>query len=158
MFIIGASLFIVAVFSGCAETKPPTATEVEVFNAYITFFNEKVEDPEYSPTKFMKPQPEGHPSRSDYEHAQATSHTKITKDYLEKVDKSQLPVFQEWKAMSSDNFVQKFDTSLSELFDNVPSENVLKQKYDELTDAQKIAFRKATLNAVHSSIKSAISV
>jgi hypothetical protein len=154
MFIIGSFLFIVAVFSGCAETTPPSATEVEVFNAYVTLFNDKVSDPEYAASKFMKPR--GHPTTSEYEQADAAAHTKITKDYLEKVDKSQLPVFQEWKAMSGDNFAHKFDTSVGELIDNIPSENVLKQKYDHLTDAQKIDFRKGTLHAIHSSIKSAI--
>jgi hypothetical protein len=154
MFIIGASLFIVAVFSGCAETKPPTATEVEVFNAYVTFFSEKVNDPLYAASGSS----EGLSMSESIRAAMVASYTKITKAYLESADKSQLPVFREWKGLSADEFAHKFDTTLSELLEKLGTSNEFKQQYEKFPTSQKAGFRKVNLQALHASIESAISV
>jgi hypothetical protein len=134
----------VLLFVGCGETPPPAPTELKVFTAYFTFFNEKTYDPEYAPIKFVSPST---PSQE----ARGKSHVKITEAYLAKVDKSEIPVFQEWKRMKADAFSSKFGSAVGGIIEGPAAE-----QYSKLSDTKKADFRKQILQEMHAAVTSAV--
>lgn len=146
--------------SGCSGSKPST-TEEKVFKAFMAFSEEKGNDPAFMEKAIRTFNLElgktgaPPPSKTKMLEAGVKGNARVIEAYLAKADKSEVPIFKNWKALTADELVARFDSTLEAYISEKMKDDAARKEFEKIPKADQEKVRSVMLHIFHAGLQTA---
>jgi hypothetical protein len=159
--LIVVSTILVATLTGCSGSKPST-TEEKVFKAFMAFSDEKGNDPAFMEKAIKTFNLElgktgaPIPGKTKMLEAGVKGQGRVIEAYLAKADKSEVPIFKNWKALTADELVARFDSTLVAYIDEkLKDDDAARKEFEKIPKADQEKIRTVMLQIFHAGLQTA---